>query len=131
MEWEAWTERVTGALGAGAKVRLRELFAPGGIFTDPVTTRTTDIGSIEDMTDASFPDWSQEIISSHGEQAGGAFEWIGRGTLGTTPIELHGCTMIELDADGQVTRWRDYFDLKEIETQLGNPIEQVQGDAGG
>ena len=131
MEWEAWIERVTGALGAGAEVRLRELFAPGGIFTDPVTTRTTDIGSIEDMTDASFPDWSQEIICSHGEPTGGAFEWIGRGTLGTTPIELHGCTMIELDADGQVTRWRDYFDLKEIETQLGNSIEQVQGDAGG
>jgi hypothetical protein len=25
--------------------------------------------------------------------------------------------MVELDADGQVTRWRDYFDLKEIERQ--------------
>jgi limonene-1,2-epoxide hydrolase len=101
------------------------------VFTDPVTTAATDIASIEDMTDASFPDWSQEITASHGDRSGGAFEWIGRGTLGATPIQLHGCTMVELDDDGQVTRWRDYFDLKEIEGQLGSSIEQVQGNGAG
>jgi limonene-1,2-epoxide hydrolase len=126
MEWDTWTRRVASALGANATLRLRELFAPGGVFTDPVTTNTMDIGSVENMTDASLPDWSQEITSSHGDPSGGAFEWVGRGTLGTTRIELHGCTMVELDHDGQVTRWRDYFDLKEIETQLGSTIEQVQ-----
>ena len=127
MEWDDWTKRLRLALGADAVVRLRELFATGGIFSDPVTAPTSDIKSVEDITDASFPDWQQEVTSSHGDQSGGAFEWIGRGTLGDTiRIEMHGCTMVELDGEGQVTRWRDYFDLKEIETQMGATIEEYQ-----
>ena len=34
------------------------------------------------------------------------------------PIEIHGCTVVDVDGDGLVTRWRDYFDLKEIEAQV-------------
>jgi limonene-1,2-epoxide hydrolase len=130
MEWADWTKRLSLALGADAKVRLRELFASGGVFSDPVTAPTTDIASVEDITDASFPDWQQEVTASHGDGTGGAFEWVGRGTLGhDIRIEMHGCTMVELDADGLVTRWRDYFDLKEIETQMGASIEDYQGNA--
>ena len=132
MEWEAFTARLATALGADAQVRLRELFAPGGVFSDPVTASTTDIASIEAMTDASFPDWTQEITCTHGDASGGAFEWIGRGTIGgATRIEMHGCTMVELDTDGCVTRWRDYFDLKEIEAQMGRTIEDAQGEVAG
>ena len=41
------------------------------------------------------------------------------GTLGgTIPIEIHGSTVVDVDGDGLVTRWRDYFDLKEIDAQL-------------
>ena len=126
MEFEDWTKRLKKALGADAQIRLRELFAPGGAFTDPVTAKTTDIKSVEDITDASFPDWQQEVTSAHGNPTGGAFEWIGRGTIGSIRIEIHGCTMVELDTDGQVTRWRDYFDLKEIEKQMGATIEEYQ-----
>jgi hypothetical protein len=127
MEWDEWTTRLTSALGAGATVRLRELFAPDGVFGDPVTASTTDIASIEDMTDASFPDWKQVVTCSHGGPAGGAFEWIGSGTLGgRTRVEIHGCTMVELDASGLVTRWRDYFDLKEVEKQMGATVEEAQ-----
>ena len=97
------------------------------MFRDPVTAPTTDIKSVEDITDASFPDWSQEVTSAHGDSGGGAFEWIGRGTIGgRIRIEMHGCTMVELDAAGLVTRWRDYFDLKEIEKQMGASIEEYQ-----
>ena len=40
------------------------------------------------------------------------------GTLGgTIPIEIHGSTVVDVNGDGLVTRWRDYFDLKEIERQ--------------
>jgi hypothetical protein len=74
------------------------------------------------MTNASFPDWRQEILWAHGDDQGGAFEWIGSGTLGgTTPIEIHGCTVVEVDGNGLVTRWRDYFDLNEIEKQAAKP----------
>jgi len=128
VDFQDWTRKLKTALGAGAEVRLRELFAPGGVFSDPVTPPTTDIASVEDITDASFPDWQQEVVASHGDQSGGAFEWIGRGTLGgSIRIEMHGCTMVELDEAGLVTRWRDYFDLKEIETQMGSTIEEFQG----
>jgi hypothetical protein len=127
MDWDEWTTKLRLSLGATATVRLRELFAPGGTFSDPVTPPTTEIASVEEITDASFPDWSQEVTASYGNPSGGAFEWVGRGTLGgSTRIELHGCTMVELDGDGLVTRWRDYFDLKEIETQMGSTIEDYQ-----
>ena len=53
MEWEDWTKKLRSALGADATVRLRTLFASDGVFTDPVTASTTDIGSVEDITDAS------------------------------------------------------------------------------
>ncbi len=55
------------------------------------------------------------------------FEWIGRATyagmgpdddLAGTPIEMHGATIVEVDGDGLVTRWRDYLDRKEPEQQL-------------
>jgi limonene-1,2-epoxide hydrolase len=131
VDWEDWTKRLKLALGHDATVRLRELFASDGVFSDPVTKSTTDIKSVEDITDASFPDWQQEVTTSHGDRTGGAFEWIGRGTIGgTIRIEMHGCTMVELDTDGQVTRWRDYFDLKEIETQMGATIEDFQDKPG-
>jgi limonene-1,2-epoxide hydrolase len=131
VDWDDWTKRLKLALGADATVRLRELFASDGVFSDPVTKSTTDIKSVEDITDASFPDWQQEVTASHGDSTGGAFEWIGRGTIGgTIRIEMHGCTMVELDTEGQVTRWRDYFDLKEIETQMGATIEDFQDSSG-
>jgi len=31
---------------------------------------------------------------------------------------MHGATIIEVDADGLVTLWRDYLDRKEPENQL-------------
>ena len=64
MEFEDWSNKLALSLGAGATVRLRELFAPGGVFSDPVTKPTTDIGSVEDITDASFPDWEQEVTAA-------------------------------------------------------------------
>ena len=102
------------------------MFAPGRRVHRSRHTKTTDIKSVEDVTDASFPDWQQEVTTAHGDPTGGAFEWIGRGTIGSIRIEIHGCTMVDLDPDGQVTRWRDYFDLKEIEKQMGATIEEYQ-----
>jgi hypothetical protein len=116
MDWSAWAEALEKALGPDGD--FPSFFAPGALFSDPVNSPTTDIAAIEEMTQASFPDWRQEILWVHGDDDGGAFEWIGRGTLGATiPIEIHGCTVVDVNSDGLVTRWRDYFDLKEIERQ--------------
>ena len=117
MDWTQWRARVEAALGPEGD--FASLFAPGALFSDPVNAPTNDLAEIEAMTEASFPDWRQSVTWVHGDDSGGAFEWVGRGTLGgTIPIEIHGCTVVDVDADGRVTRWRDYFDLKEIEGQL-------------
>jgi hypothetical protein len=117
VDWEAWAGRLAVALGPEGE--FRSLFAAGALFSDPVNAPTSDLAAVEEMTNASFPDWRQEILSVHGDDGCGAFEWIGRGTLGgSVPIEIHGCTVVDVDEHGLVTRWRDYFDLKAIEEQV-------------
>jgi len=117
MDWSSWANRLEVALGPEGD--FPSFFAPGALFSDPVNTPTSDIAAIEEMTKASFPDWRQQILSVHGDDISGSFEWIGRGTLGgSIPIEIHGCTVVDVDGSGLVTRWRDYFDLKGIEGQV-------------
>lgn len=118
MDWADWGARAEKILCTEAPPgAFRSLFAPGALFSDPVNPPTTDIDSIEELTRSVYPDWRQEIVAVHGDDRGGAFEWIGTGTLmGTTPTVLHGCTMLDVDEQGLVVRWRDYFDLREIET---------------
>jgi SnoaL-like domain len=120
MDWQSWAARLEVALGPEGD--FPSFFAPGALFIDPVNAPTTDLAAIEEMTRTSFPDWRQEIVSVHGDDTAGAFEWIGRGSLGgTVPITIHGCTIVEVDDAGLVTRWRDYFDLKEIDEQVAHP----------
>ena len=132
MDWEDWTKRLKTALGADATVRLRELFAPGGVFSDPVTAPTTDIKSVEDITDSSFPGLAtRRHVVTRGPDAEAPSNGSGGAPSGPDcASRCTGCTMVELDADGQVTRWRDYFDLKEIETQMGATIEDYQDSSG-
>jgi hypothetical protein len=117
MDWTEWAKRLEHALGPEGD--FPSFFATGALFSDPVNAPTPDLAAIEEMTKASFPDWRQEILWVHGDDEGGAFEWIGRGTLGgTIPIEIHGSTVVDVDAEGLVTRWRDYFDLHQIDEQV-------------
>lgn len=127
MDWDAWAHRAASALdhrqGGGGEA-WRELFAAGGVFSDPVTTTpTTDLHSIHVQTTRVFPDWWQEITSIRGGDAWATFEWVGRGTFSPpkgspVPVELHGVTIIEVDIEGLVTTWRDYLDRKEPEEQI-------------
>ena len=128
MDWDAWVTSTETTLAMGSERRFRDLFAPGGRFSDPVTPSTTDIESIELMTESSFPDWRQQMTSIRGDDSSGAFEWVGRGTLGgTTPIEIHGCTVVTVDAAGLVVTWRDYFDLQAVERQVGQVLDAGDG----
>lgn len=124
MDWPAWARRLEAVLGPEGD--FAAFFSPGALFSDPVNPPTTDIAAIEEMTQASFPDWRQEISWVRGDETGGAFEWIGRGTLGgTIPIEIRGCTVVDIDGEGLVTRWRDYFDLNEIDAQVKAAAEDA------
>jgi hypothetical protein len=64
------------------------------------------------------------VTSIRGGDDWAAFEWVGRGTFtwkGKSTgraIEMDGVTLVDVDADGLVTRWRDYFDMKSVEEQM-------------
>ena len=119
-EQARWLDEAARAQGISRAALIRRLIDRGLEQGDG--DLESDLAAIEEMTNASFPDWRQEITSVHGDESGGAFEWIGRGTLaGKFPIEIHGSTIVDIDSDGLVTRWRDYFDLKEIDAQLESP----------
>ena len=124
VDWARWTARAARALDLTAGATLDDwvaLFAPDGTYEDPVNRRTTDVASIHLMTKATLPDWRSTVVSVTGGASGCAFEWIGEATAGGTPVRMAGCTVVDVDADGLVTRWRDYFDLKGLEGQLRAP----------
>jgi hypothetical protein len=39
---------------------------------------------------------------------------------------MHGATIVEVDADGLVTSWRDYLDRKEPENQIRRAVQEEQ-----
>ncbi|HEY2429069.1 MAG TPA: nuclear transport factor 2 family protein [Acidimicrobiales bacterium] len=128
MDWQAWARRTEEALDVAGRGDWKGLFAPGAVFSDPATTTpTADLGTVSRDTRAIFPDWTQEITSIRGGDDWAVFEWIGRATYtprresdpgAGTAVQIHGATLVEVDADGLVTRWRDYLDRKEPEDQI-------------
>ena len=136
MDWNAWARRAERAVDVAGRGDWKGLFAPGATFTDPATDGTTDLRTISRDTRHVFPDWTQEITSIRGGDDWAVFEWIGRATYcggeGDEPgsgarIEMRGATIVEVDADGLVTRWRDYLDRKEPEQQIRRYIKARRG----
>jgi hypothetical protein len=124
MDWEAWARTAEEALDFSGRGKWRSLFAAGATFSDPATTTpTSDLRQIQGQTGRVFPDWRQEITSIRGGDDWAVFEWIGRATYTPpegppVPVEMHGATIVEVDASGLVTLWRDYLDRKEPEEQI-------------
>lgn len=127
VDWDEWARRAERALTFGAGLSWSDLFARGATFSDPATRDpTTDLSTVSRDTRAIFPDWSQEITSIRGADRWAVFEWIGRATYSPpqggpgagTAVEIHGATIVEVDHEGLVTRWRDYLDRKEPEDQI-------------
>jgi hypothetical protein len=135
MDWDAWARRAELALAFEEEGSWRDLFAPDASFSDPNTPHTNDLRSVQRETARIFPDWRQEITSIRGGDDWAVFEWIGRATYAGRSaedpaagikVEMHGATIVEVDADGLVTSWRDYLDRKEPENQLRAAIEQLR-----
>ena len=125
MEWNDWMRRCEAALAQGEGDAWQRLFAPGATFTDPHTASTTDLDAIAAQTRGLFPDWSQQVVSLRPGDGWAVFEWIGRGTYSGpgappsgVPVMLEGATVVEVDAAGLVTRWRDYLDRRSVEDQV-------------
>jgi hypothetical protein len=118
-DWDAYARKLEAALDMRGGTGFRDLFAPGARFADPANAPTEDLRDIQQQTRTIFPDWRQEITSMRGDANWAVFEWIGRATFNeTTPITMHGATIIELDDNGLITSWRDYLDRKEPEDQI-------------
>ncbi len=125
MDWDAWARKAERALDVAGRGDWRGLFAPEATFADPHTSSTRDLRKISRQTRSIFPDWRQEITRIRGGDGWAVFEWIGRGTF-TAPgipgdgaaITMRGATIVEIDAAGLVTSWRDYLDRKEPEEQI-------------
>jgi hypothetical protein len=119
-----WARTAEEALDFSGRGKWRSLFAAGATFSDPATTTpTSDLRDIQGQTGRVFPDWRQEITSIRGGDDWAVFEWIGRATYTPpegpgVPVEMHGATIVEVDASGLVTSWRDYLDRKEPEDQI-------------
>jgi limonene-1,2-epoxide hydrolase len=134
VDWEAWARRFEAVDGPDA---FAALFAQGGRFCDPVTPWTTDLHKVARDTDALFPDWAQQVDRIRGGDDWAVFEWTGTGTfqVDTThpgvPIRMEGATVIEVDADGKVTSWRDYLDTNEPTQQIQAGLAQSADDAPG
>ena len=131
MDWGDWARRAEQALDMEKRGDWKGLFAPDAVFSDPNTPSTTDVRQISRDTRAIFPDWTQEITSIRGGDDWAVFEWIGRATYAGDPgrgarIEMHGATIIEVDADGRVTSWKDYLDRKEPENQIRKAAKKQQ-----
>jgi hypothetical protein len=129
MDWEAWARKTEEALDVAKRGDWKGLFAPGARFSDPNTPSTTDVRKISRDTRTIFPDWTQEITSIRGGDDWAVFEWIGRATYQGdpgcgAPIEMHGATIVEVDADGLVTSWKDYLDRKEPENQIRKAVRE-------
>jgi|SRR6516165_2405336 limonene-1,2-epoxide hydrolase len=116
VDWETWARRFEQTHG---RDEFTALFAVGGTFCDPVTPTTTDVGAVADQTDHIFPDWQQRVDRIRGGEDWAFFEWTGGGTYRGPgaedgpgfPVSLEGATVVEVDGDGLVTRWRDYLDV--------------------
>jgi limonene-1,2-epoxide hydrolase len=125
-DWEQWARAFEAVHGPDA---FADLFAPGGRFRDPVTPWTTDLHKVARDTDAIFPDWSQTVDRIRGGRDWAVFEWTGtatfRGENGVqVPISMEGATVIEVDAQGKVTAWRDYLDTNEPTQQIQRGLER-------
>ncbi len=125
MEWPAWARTFESVHGPED---FAGLFAAGGTFCDPVTPDTTDVRKVARDTDAIFSDWSQTVDRIRGGPDWAVFEWTGTGTFDagdgrTARIVMQGATVIEVDAEGKVTRWRDYLDTNEPAQQIRKALE--------
>ena len=124
-DWDEWARSFEAVDGPDDFVAL---FAPDGAFCDPVTPWTTDLRKVATDTDSIFPDWSQRVDRIRGGDDWAVFEWTGSGTFTTgqgpgIPITMQGATVIEVDAEGRVTSWRDYLDTNEPAQQIRAGLE--------
>src|SRR5262249_47913911 len=43
-------------------------------------------------------------------------------TVGTKPVVLHVAAVLDVDDEGRISSWREYYDSKEVNAQLGADV---------
>ena len=66
-----------------------------------------------------FTDMRIEILGIASADQRVFTERLDRMTMNAKPVEFHIAGVFEVDDDGKIAVWRDYFDTKEIEMQAG------------
>ena len=125
MPGRAPSSRIDGPDAFAALVRPRRT------LLRPVTPWTTDLHKVARDTDAIFPDWTSGWTASGAARIGPSSS--GPAPAPSTPararpgipIEMAGATVIDVDADGKVTAWRDYLDTNEPTQQIQNGLERA------
>jgi len=120
MDWDAWARDFED--GGGDK--FIALFAAGGLFCDPVTPWTTDVQRVAEQTHEHFPDWHASVDTMRTGDGWAVAQWTGFGTYHGDPtrpvtVTIHGVSVVDVDHNGKVVRWRDYLDT-------GEPLNQIQ-----
>jgi hypothetical protein len=128
IDWARWELDLVHALDHRAgPPDFVDLFAPGGTFQDPAHEPTTEVAAVTALTGSVFPDWHTELVSLRHGQDWAVFEWIGHATFAGTqdgrgagaPVTTRGITVVAVNSDGKILRWRDYLDRQE-------PIDQIK-----
>jgi hypothetical protein len=138
VDWEAWARRFEQTRDPDGMVTM---YAVGGTYCDPLTPTTTDVRTVAEHTYRVFPDWQQRVERIRGGNDWAFFEWTGVGTYRGPgaeegpgfPVRLEGCTAVEVDGDGLITRWRDYLDVNASIEQVTAGLQATGGtplDAG-
>lgn len=101
------------------------LFAPDASYhvsawREPVTG-TAAIRAEFDRQAGLYSEFRYRIVAAASTQSVVFSERLDSITMGGKVVNLHWCGVFEFDADDRIASVRDYYDMKELETQLTAP----------
>ena len=103
LESDGQHDDLVGLFAEGAELHRPEVAKPGSSNDDPAAYWQAYADQFEKI--------STEFGHVHDHDSGAWLEWTSRGTLATgRDIEYSGVSLLELDGEGQVSRFSTYYD---------------------
>ena len=118
-DWDAYVRKLEAALDMRGGTGFRDLFAKGARFADPANAPPRTCATYSTRPARSSRTGTRRSPRSAAVTTGPCSSGsAGPRSTSSTPITMHGATILELDDDGLITSWRDYLDRKEPEDQI-------------